>query len=212
MIASRSRSRRFAAAIACLLLSVTAGWAADTQPGADRSAPPRPNAVSIDLAPPVIGIASGGIGFGTSYERAVFRYLTLRAGGGIVYIPFSEYDISGKYLTGTLIAGVRGYPAGRAPKGPYLGINGGYIGFSVRGTEGETPSSMSLHMPFVSAEAGWKIVFGRRRVGFFLEPYAHFLFIFEGITLAAMGDLSSVARSGSNIGLLILGFNLGLVF
>jgi hypothetical protein len=194
---------RFLPITACIFILTAAGLPADTN---------RPNAVSVDLAPPVIAAAAGGIGFGSSYERAVFRYLSLRAGGGIIYIPFAEYDISGRYLTGTLFAGVRGYPAGGSPKGPYLGVNGGYIGFSVGGTEEGTPSSMSLHMPFVSGEAGWKFVFGRRRVGFFLEPYVHFLFIFEGTTLASMGNLSSVARSGSNIGLLILGFNVGFAF
>lgn len=215
---SRAAAFPFALSALFLLFSAAPGWADDVSPrgdrenGPDRSARLRPNAVSIDLAPPVIGIAAGGIGFGTSYERAVFGYVSLRAGGGIIYIPFAEYDITGGYLTGTLLMGIRGYPGGNSPKGPYLGLNGGYIGFSVRGTEGDTPSSMSLHMPFLSAEAGWKFVFGRRRVGFFLEPYIHFLFIFEGTSFAAMGNLSSVARSGSNIGLLLLGFNLGLVF
>jgi hypothetical protein len=71
---------------------------------------------------------------------------------------------------------------------------------------------MSLHLPFISADAGWKFVFGRRRVGFFLEPYITFMYVFEGVTLAAVGNISSVSRSGSNIGLLILGVNLGLVF
>ncbi|MFP4564146.1 MAG: hypothetical protein ACLFRY_12640 [Spirochaetia bacterium] len=194
---------RFLPVTVCFFILAAAGLPADAN---------RPNAVSVDLAPPGIAAAAGGIGFGASYERAVFRYLSLRAGGGIIYIPFAEYDISGRYLTGTLLAGVRGYPAGRSPRGPYFGINGGYIGVSVRGREGDVPSSMGLHMPFVSAEAGWKFVFGRRRVGFFLEPYVHFLFIFEGTTFAEMGNLSSVAPSGSTIGLLILGFNLGLVF
>lgn len=198
---------RFFVTTCILLLAAVAGGCEERPPEQLR-----PNAVSVDLAPPVIGASSGGIGFGASYERAVFGYLSLRAGGGIIYIPFAEYDITGRYLTGTLLAGVRGYPAGRSPRGPYLGINTGYIGFSLRGTEGDVPSSMSLHMPFVSAEAGWKLVFGRRRAGFFLEPYVHFLFIFEGTTLASMGNLSSVVRSGSNIGLLILGFNVGFAF
>jgi hypothetical protein len=199
--------RNLAAVITCLLLIVPAGWAIE-----DRSVQSRPNAVSIDLAPPVIGIAAGGIGFGTSYERAVFGYLSLRTGGGIIYVPFAEYDLSGNYLAGSLFAGVRGYPLGRAPRGPYLGVHGGYLGFSVRGSESGVSSSMSLHLPFISADAGWKFVFGRRRVGFFLEPYITFMYVFEGVTLAAVGNISSVSRSGSNIGLLILGVNLGLVF
>jgi hypothetical protein len=187
----------------------------------------RTMAITMSPTPLIIGTVMGGFGINAGFEVSLLKWLSVK--GNIYYIGFdplqfagfNEIEIEGEgtYTSNVSLfranAEARYYPDGGYLKGWFL--NGGVqfhrLSASARVTSDEMPGAyaeagIGFNTLGICAGTGYKLIFGKGRVGFVLEPSLDYTFpLFTEIPQA--GDFADVIV-GSLLG--TRGFRASLLF
>jgi hypothetical protein len=188
---------------------------------AQESEASRKFAVTLDPIPLIIGPLLGGFGFGASFEFAPITMASARASVYYIGMKFGDSDGAGSYaevkLNYLAITGEgRFYPFKTGVEGFFLDAGMAFVrlgGNVVVKSEGESASGDAHINAFsVLGGLGYKIVFGKSRVGFFLEPALSYRYIVSS-------DIDWKADNGLNLVATILGIkgfgfalNMGVAF